>query len=231
MKTPEGFPFKENPKKIEAGHGRLFNLPSAPDKIIRNIDPRVYENGKVIQSNKTSALKTISLFNELKKYIPTPAEMVIAKLSDKPESLYMVTDKIEGQELSDILYSEVPLPSEMREALSVELNSLYLSWLEYVKSKSETGGSYFSDIFKNRQYVFGTRRTEKEPHLYLVDTDPYFEDARPEEPDRYKGLYLRLCLEIKFEIEDAKDILGPTRFEEVNTKLAELKKLFEKETA
>ncbi len=143
----------------------------------------------------------------------------------------MVTDKIEGQELSDILYSKASLPSEIRETLSVELSSLYISWFEYIKLKSETGGSYFSDIFQNRQYVFGTRRTEKEPHLYLVDTDPYFEDARPEEPDRYKGLYLGLCLNIKFEIEDAKDILGPTRFEEVNTKLTELKNLFEKETA
>ncbi len=215
MKQFEGAPFKKLEKSDLSSN--IYELPSSPDKLVRRYFPATDFYGKI--SDKEAAAKTIKLFGELKDFhIPSPAAMVVAKYENDREGLYIVTDRIEGRDLNDAIDSAADLSETEQESLSGELAELYGSLVDYLESKLDAGGYFLSDIFSNRQYVYGRRRGEKEPHIYLVDTDPFLSKA-DKAGNMHHGVWL-----LDAEVDRAKPVLG-SRAEEILNRIGKLKKL------
>lgn len=124
------------------------------------------------------SLKTIDgLFHELEEYnirIPK-TELKLDPVIDGEQNLYVVTNKIEGQQLWNML---TKVNYETRERIRPKVEDLFKSLARYISDKYKKGlleeAFYFGDIFDSEQYMVSLGEVPDRDTLYLVDTDPDF---------------------------------------------------------
>ena len=112
------------------------------------------------------------LYSELKdRYgINAPVDFIIGKGDEDKDVIYAIVDKIDGTDLDKI---------EVTPELTEEVEKLYASIAQYYLDKlPEEGGLYLADINSASQYVYGKKKGDEVPHIYLVDTDFYIRDGK-----------------------------------------------------
>jgi len=158
---------------IHKGGGKLFEIRDNPDKIVRmesfddlegrykgQVDPIVI--GELGQK----------LYGELKdRYeIDAPVEFVAGKDSEDKDVIYGIVDRVIGTDLDKI---------EVTPELTEEVEKLYERIAQYYLDKfPQEEGLYLADINNASQYVYGKKKGDESPHIYLVDTDLYIRDGK-----------------------------------------------------
>ncbi len=110
-----------------------------------------------------------NLFNEIQnKYgIATPTQFMIDEVDEKNPTLFMMTEVVEGDNRKKLSAAE-------KKVLCAEEESTLRKLFTYYQDKAKSEEEFLCDIGDLGQYRFGTLAGEKEKHLYLVDTDPYY---------------------------------------------------------
>lgn len=158
---------------VHKGRGKLFEIKDNPDKIVRvetfedlerrykgRVDPIVV--GELGQK----------LYGELKSNygIDAPVEFLAGKDSRNNDVIYGIVDKIDGVDLGNSTFDS---------KISLEVENLYEKIAQYYLDKmSVEDGLYLADINNPSQYVYGKKKGDVEPHIYLVDTDLYIRDGK-----------------------------------------------------
>jgi hypothetical protein len=156
---------------------KLKQIENDPSKIIRALTFKRLEEmylHKGLRVELNEVIKTCKqLYQELKeKYgIPVSADFVIGKNENDEKVIYVISDRIDGDDLSQ-------LGKEKLRELKGELDDLYHSVITYFTEKLLSGEYYLVDIFKPEQYVYGTAPDQQEDKIHLVDTDIYFHKSK-----------------------------------------------------
>ncbi|MEK7566710.1 MAG: hypothetical protein AAB527_01065 [Patescibacteria group bacterium] len=172
----------------------IRELENRPDLLIRKDDlerfakkeraPEVYKKGE-------------RLFAELReKYdIPVPRmQFVIGKDEAGRETLYTIIQKVEGENVEDILQARKNDPE-----FKNKLEDVYVNLTRYFGDKHKNGVNFLWD-FHNAQFVYGKLESDKENNVYMVDVDPALNEA---------GYYNRIFINrISGMILDAEERLG-----------------------
>ena len=157
---------------VHKGSGKLFEIKNNPDKIVRkesfdDLEKR-YKGGV---DPITVAELGQELYGELKdKYgIDAPVEFVADKDPEDEDVIYGIVDKIDGIDLDKI---------EVTKELTEKVEKLYENVARYYLNKLSEEGPYLADINNASQYVYGKKKGDESPNIYLVDTDLYIRDGR-----------------------------------------------------
>lgn len=157
--------------------------------IIRVNNFKVEKGRSAAQSAIEYAKIGNELFKELanKYHIRQPETMFfVGKDADDKVSVYTAANVIDGNGLESVvtMLRQDSLVPEDENNLLVELDELHVSMLDYyydiIKSFSSGGKRYLWDIGHFRQYMYGKKRGDDINHIYLIDFDPYFYEATPE---------------------------------------------------
>ncbi len=157
----------------------LYKIEGVEDKVVRKIDADIFK--KTIPEIADPSEKSLiikKLFQELENYgIKAPVKWVLTEASteDKHQgpTLYAFTDKIEGVDFNNI-------PLNERESAFAKVQSIVNGWIDYILTKLERDEYFLTDIVRNRQYVYGKNKKDKENEIYLVDTDPFISKDKDE---------------------------------------------------
>lgn len=96
--------------------------------------------------------------------IQVPSEIIVDKNEENKDTVYIITDKIDGVGLEKA--------EETPEFLK-KLEDLYISISKYYLDKLNSGESHLADLNGISQYIYGTKKGNENPEIYLVDTDLY----------------------------------------------------------
>lgn len=106
------------------------------------------------------------LFKEIQTdyNINVPSRIVVGKNKENKDTVYIITDKIDG----------VPLEkAEETPEFLKKLEDLYVSISKYYLDKLNSKEAHLADLNSESQYIYGTKNKDEEPEIYLVDTDLY----------------------------------------------------------
>lgn len=147
---------------------KLFEFEDDPHHIVR------FENFNIINAQIKEEVTPVEavqrvrdLFDRLRvEYnIVAPVDFEIVE-SDEGPLLYIITDKITGQDLEDI-----ELNSLERERIIKKFEEFFLSLTQYFINKFNSDELVLWDIPHHSAYRYGTRIGDTSPEIYLVDTD------------------------------------------------------------
>lgn len=174
-------PFKHNLIESDISKSsahKLKEFEGNPNKIIRKYSfDSLERRPNSTQSENIDLFEFIiigkKLFEELtEKYnISVPVDFVIGKDDQNENSLYVLTDRIEGDNL------EQYITTGRKEIIPV-IEDLYLKLVKYLTDKLVSGDYYLVDIFRPDQYVFGVKANDSKPRTHLVDTDLYIHNNK-----------------------------------------------------
>lgn len=159
--------------EVHKGRNKLFEFENNPDKIIR------VESFDLLEKRYRGKIDPITLvglgrglYEELERDygFAVPVEYVVGKDSENRKVVYGITDKVEGENLDK---SEVSL--ELTEAVEKLYTSISHYYLDKLHSRDTF---YLADINNSNQYVYGKRKGDEKPKIYLVDTDLFMHNAK-----------------------------------------------------
>jgi len=160
------------------------------DKVIIRVNNfKVEKKRSATQSAVEYAKIGNELFKELadKYHVRQPEIMFfVGKDAEDEISVYTASNIIEGNRLESqiIALGKDSFDLEDENNLLLELDNLYVSMLDYyfdiIKAFSSGGKRYLWDIGHVRQYMYGKKKGDDINHIYLIDFDPYFYEATPE---------------------------------------------------
>ncbi len=96
--------------------------------------------------------------------IKAPVDFFVDKNKDGKDVIYCTTDKIKGVDLEK---------AEKTPEFLKKLEELYISISRYYLDKLNSKEAHLADLNNMSQYMYGKRKDDKEPQIYLVDTDLY----------------------------------------------------------
>ncbi len=164
---------ESNISSAHEGRDKLFEIRNNPDKIVR------MESFKDLEKRYKGAIDPIAvaelgqkLYAEFERDygVVVPVEFVIGKHGRNKDVIYGITDKIEGADLNKI--EPTPEITEQVEKLYAKIARYYLSKL------SKKDEPYLADLNNTTQYVYGKRKGDEIPKIYLVDTDLYIRSEK-----------------------------------------------------
>jgi len=171
-----------------------------PDLVVRAVEP---DKRLPIKANSDTEyiIQYAQLGKRLLRELETdynfrvaPTELVVAKSDDGKKSVYCFTEKINGQNLSDLSddlgYNRLELSETEGVTLAAELDNLYLNLINYSIGKHETSDFYLADINDPTQFVYGQQAGKNEKHIYLVDTDILLEPYNGDQDLKYDLLHI-----------------------------------------
>lgn len=146
----------------------IRELESRPDLLIRKDDlDRYAEKEQAPEVYKNSE----RLFAELhEKYgVAVPRmQFVIGKDERGVETLFTITQRVEGENVGDILDA-----GKKDAEFKNKLEEVYINFARYFEDKYKSGKELLWD-FHNAQFVYGKLKGDKENNIYMVDLDPVF---------------------------------------------------------
>ncbi len=106
------------------------------------------------------------LFQEIQTdyNIKVPSKIIIDKNEENKDTVYIVTDKINGVALEK---------AEKTPDFLMKLEDLYVSISKYYLDKLNSKDAHLADLNSESQYIYGTKKGDEKPEIYLVDTDLY----------------------------------------------------------
>lgn len=154
--------------------GRLKQFENNPNFVVRDLEDiilsqnrRLHGEIRIKSGIVAFSQKYQHFFDELReKYgILAPTHFIVAQNEKGRDTIFAVTDNVKEFE---------PITPEEKKRFFTEYKNLCQGLLAYIADKHQSGESYLTDIFAERQYVYGKRADDKEASFYLVDVDPYF---------------------------------------------------------
>jgi hypothetical protein len=175
---PDKAPFKEWKRSdIRGGSATFFELPEFPDLVIRKSQSfEVKEDGK-----KLTVAETVKYWSERAKALQRFADRYGIKMAktryfagndpyfksviskESCPAFMSATDKISGKNLEEIF--------EINDKMAVEIDIMFSGIFSGLYDSLNENGYYWED-YGNSQIMYGTAPSEKESHVYIVDTDP-----------------------------------------------------------
>lgn len=158
-------PFRDRLKTGKFDKSKLATMESAPGKIVR-ITPVSDENPI------ESALKSINLLHQLRdKYrVKMSVDFVLGRKSGSDMTfIYSVADEISGTNIDRETVNKNDVDNFLRDAAE-----LYCSLVDYLAGSFTNKTDYLWDVFRNDQYIYGSKKDEDQKHLFLIDTDPLY---------------------------------------------------------
>lgn len=205
----------------------LYRLEHDPTKVVRiqpaeQILAEFYRRGEerpveTDEERRHHAVEAVlvasRLFDEIKeKYgIPLPnPRLAVGNTPDGKPAVYTVEDYVQGQ-----LLETCRPEGEEGTRLAHELNGIYAGLARYLADKHGSGENYLYDIFAGGQFMYGTTPTDTERHVYLIDTDIFFEKggAVVNTPDGPRSPLFSYLYTLADNMVGAEKILG-TRFDD-----------------
>jgi hypothetical protein len=187
--------------EIIGGGGDIYQSGNNEDYIIRGISAK--SNYKEIWENPQEVIdyaqKLRIDFIELEKVYGVriaPTTFVPAKPHSEFLELFEVTEKIEGKNLEKIIEESGQDLEEVRQRMTY----LFQSLCNYVLAKFSEKKKIMGDIYRSRQYVFGTRKASLAKELYLVDPDPHYINLENLTSGRFYTEYLNVIIEISIDL-------------------------------
>ncbi len=146
----EFYQYKDDSSKVI----RIDSMDDLVERYDNLADPKV-----VIELGK-------KLFQEIQTNynIQVPSEIIVDKNEENKDTVYIITDKIDGVSLEKA--------EETPEFLK-KLEDLYVSISKYYLDKLNSGEAHLADLNGASQYIYGTKKGNENPEIYLVDTDLY----------------------------------------------------------
>jgi RNA-binding protein YhbY len=173
---------------VHQGRGKLFEIKGNPDKIVR------MESFKSLEHRYKGDVDPVviaeegqKLYAELeKKYgIAVPVEFLVGKDSKDNDVIYAIVDKIDGSDLD-----KIEVTPELTEKVEKLYEAIAQYYLDTVTKKERI---YLADINNASQYVYGKKKGDEEPRIYLVDTDLYMRDGPVALRNVILWLYRHVC--------------------------------------
>lgn len=191
--TPEGSssPFLKKPKeeKIEGVINMFESIPDNDDILLRK-DNILYFLNKINGVHPTKhlpasekeiasyskeavalAAKSNWMVEELRnKYgLTTPKfSRIIGKDQEGKIMVYTIVEKIHGENILEKDWNE-----EEKVEISTQMEKEFLSLFEYFKSKYQDQSEFLMDIARARQFMYGTKKGDETPQVYMVDIEAY----------------------------------------------------------
>lgn len=153
------------PTRFDARNVRLYELSNDPAKLVR--ENRMQE-GHTLDALEQSIRDAKAHFEAMSSTYGIHVVSIAIKREKNntgDDAVFTVVDKIEGQNLSDIVH----VPAEAME----ELEALYIALGTYYYDAWKHGLQYWGDG-RSDQFVYGAKYGEQEKHFYLTDVDPEF---------------------------------------------------------
>jgi hypothetical protein len=153
------------PKLVNSEVPGFHAYENDPSKVVRT---QTFDQIKEIYGENANPEAIVKLgqdlFTELnEKYsIPAPVKLEIVKNEKGENVVHIITDKIEGVSLDNI--DDTP-------EIVMSVEKLYTSIAKYYNHKLHTGGAHLADISAGTQYIYGKKKGDISPKIYLVDTD------------------------------------------------------------
>lgn len=210
-------PFKGDFNRLEGISSKIKVPLVSPDKVIKATPFEDYlfnESGEAVKNIK----ETEKLLDELKsKYnINIPKnECVIGKNEKGKKSIFFVTDRIQGENFTDIarFKNKIDHPKE-------KVENLLSNLLQYLIDKTKNNEPFLWDIFKRRNYLI---ETKKDGLIYLVDLEGYI--VSPEDKKHYDfAAWLILAEIVKIINNIEKEIYEGQRMDDIRRKVGEARK-------
>jgi len=158
---------------IHKGSGKLLEIQNNPDKIVR------VESFADLKERYEGVLEPVvvgelgqELYGELKSHygIDAPVEFMTGKDHDSNDVIYAIVDKVDGADLDKIAVTP---------ELTEKVEKLYEAIAQYYLDKlPQEGALYLADINNASQYVYGMKKGDEKPSIYLIDTDLYMRDGK-----------------------------------------------------
>ena len=155
----------------------FYNIINRPDVVVRKIAPI----NKNKEERNTSLNELIKDGNNFKKF----AERYGIKMADthyffgndpdfktgvpkeEQPAFMAVTDRIAGQNLDEM--------REFDEKATVEIDAMFSGLFRSLHDSFNENGIWWTDFYSG-QIMYGTAPNSTEPHLYIVDVDPWMKD-------------------------------------------------------
>ena len=93
---------------------------------------------------------------------------IIGKDQEGKIVVYTVVEKIHGENITEKDWNE-----EEKIEISNQIEKELLSLLEYFKDKYHDKGEFLMDIARARQFMYGMKKGDKTPQVYMVDIEAY----------------------------------------------------------
>lgn len=171
---PDHTPFHESLQKpLQTNTSRKIKaLRSNPNKLVKEIDLINLVN----QGNLNKTLKNLKQGKSILAKLESQG-MKIAKTDffignnkDGNSRVFAVVDRINGNNISRESELPMEISDELDRTYSVISNHFLTAYLR---------GGFFMWDFNNSQFVYGNKPGDVEKHIYLVDTEPWFETYDP----------------------------------------------------
>jgi len=184
FETQDKAPFKglEKPKKMRGMTSELYEIPENSDVVVRrSFLSDVNADHPTMQGKSLSEL--VLFWNQRSHEFQAMADkykLRFAKtlyvIGEGPKSgknpgkpcLMAVTEKINGQDVNKM---KMPKPESIRTLFVSEIDDFFSAALNHFWDSFQNDELVWMDQNSN-QLVFGTRKDETDPHLYIVDSDP-----------------------------------------------------------
>lgn len=166
MKTENSLrPF--DPEKMVPLNHTVYGHADDPDRVIREVE--MYKKDPQIIMERIKRSK--ALLEELEKnyHLPMPqTEYVIGENDFDSKSIYMVTQKVDGENLGQ----GMQINEQEKAFLAAKSEKIICALADYLITKLRAGETFMDDIYRAEQYKFGTLPGSSEKDVYLIDLEP-----------------------------------------------------------
>ncbi len=165
-------PFRDDLVDISFGentYNHIKALRNNPSKIVRR--ERYYDDENSLNDFRIARRLFRELTNNYEILVPN-LDYVVGYDLDKTLTVYVVADKIYGNNVGEMYQQEKKIPKDQIEKLCIRL-------MDYFEEKYHNGGEFLFDIAGLGQYVYGHKYREENDNLYLVDTQPLYDNIQP----------------------------------------------------
>lgn len=117
------------------------------------------------------AAKSNTMVEELRnKYGLTMPKFlrIIGKDQEGKIVVYTIVEKIHGENIIEKDWNE-----KEKNKIAIQIEEELISLYEYFKSKYEDKSEFLMDIARARQFMYGTKKGDKVPQVYMVDIEAY----------------------------------------------------------
>jgi len=161
--------------------------------------------------------ETSYFFGNDPRFVPslTRKQEKASDVKEEDPSLMSITEKIEGRNLDDM--------DAFDDKMDEEIDFMYAGVFSGIFDSYNENGFWWSD-YGNKQAVWGTRKHEKEPHLFIVDVDPAMKRWKDLSPDFQEKVFWNEVLWVFSQMKESeKKLRGKKReFEKARATLSKI---------
>jgi hypothetical protein len=194
---------------------KIMTLPRYPHTLIRN-------QSEVAMPTMENQLEYAGIAKKLFEELGTeygidavPFNIILGGKKDAPPETWVKTEKIEGTRLRELI--EQDPPDELVDMTS----DLYTKLAHYLSDKRKNGEYFLSDVYHDRQFMYGSIGDNEEKKLYMTDLDFYLAPALVDTDLEIQTGFIRAVNDLTFTLNKFTTLTGK-QLDEARTELTNL---------